>query len=351
MLIPSIPSRPEDRRRAFDLIKNHLESLKHIEVKDYVYNDIPSLVALPKGVRKPEILLCGHVDVISHPDIGAYHSKIEGRRIIGPGAGDMKGALAILLEVFRTVHARSEKVSLGLVVTSDEETGGQYGIGHLIAKQGLRCKKAMIPDGGSLTELTTEEKGILHAKISVRGKEAHGARPWLGDNPIERLMTRLNQLRLAFEELRGVDEHWYPTCAITMMGTENQQINRIPSDAYAVLDIRFPAPFTLKEMTRKIQEILGQDIFFETIIAAEPTKFPLDEDFERVTREVTGQTPKTVRDDGGSDARFFSEHGIPVIISRPLVGNLHATDEWVDIDSMNQLYRIYERYLIEKLTS
>ena len=349
MLIPSIPSRPEDRQRAFELIKNHLESLEHIEVKEYVDQDIPSLVACPKGIKKPDILLCGHVDVIAHPDIDVYRSKIEDRRIIGPGSGDMKGALSVLLEVFRAIHSASEKASLGIMITSDEEQGGESGVGYLVQKQGVRAKQVMIPDGGSMNEITTEEKGIIHATIRVQGKEAHGARPWLGDNPIERLMTRLNQLRLAFDELREDDHHWFPTCSITLIGTENQQINRIPTDAYAVLDIRFPAPYSVKQMQKKITEILGEDVSFEIIISANPTKLQLDEDFAHVTEEVTGKIVSTVRDDGGSDARFFSEHGIPVVISRPFVGNLHAVDEWIDIDSMVQFYRIYEKYLTEKL--
>ena len=52
---------------------------------------------------------------------------------------------------------------------------------------------------------------------------------------------------------------------------------------------------------------------------------------------------------GGSDARFISGYGIPVIMSRPLVGNLHAENEWIEIASMDTLYHIYQRYLEKKL--
>ena len=58
ILIPSIHARPEDQRRAFELIKHHLESIENIEVKEYECNSIPSLVAAPKGCKKPEILMC-----------------------------------------------------------------------------------------------------------------------------------------------------------------------------------------------------------------------------------------------------------------------------------------------------
>ena len=51
---------------------------------------------------------------------------------------------------------------------------------------------------------------------------------------------------------------------------------------------------------------------------------------------------------GGSDARFIAAHNIPCILSRPLVGNLHSIDEWIDIDSMGTFYRIYQQYIKEK---
>ncbi|HEX9444320.1 MAG TPA: M20/M25/M40 family metallo-hydrolase, partial [Candidatus Binatia bacterium] len=67
------------------------------------------------------------------------------------------------------------------------------------------------------------------------------------------------------------------------------------------------------------------------------------------TEEITGSPVKLIREHGGSDARFICRHGIPVIMTRPFVGNLHAENEWIDIASMETLYRIYERYLEKKL--
>jgi succinyl-diaminopimelate desuccinylase len=71
--------------------------------------------------------------------------------------------------------------------------------------------------------------------------------------------------------------------------------------------------------------------------------------FLAATEEITGKPVKLIREHGGSDARFISPYGIPVVMSRPLVGNLHAEDEWIEIASMESLYRIYRRYLKAKL--
>ncbi|MCA9402992.1 MAG: M20/M25/M40 family metallo-hydrolase [Candidatus Omnitrophica bacterium] len=352
MLIPSVPSRPMDRQRAFELIKNHLEVLDHIEIHEYEENGIPSLVARPKGVRKPKILMCGHIDVIEHEDPACYRSSIRDGRIYGPGGGDMKGSVAIILEVFRHMNSVMDKPSLALAITSDEETGGEFGLGYLVNKMGLRAHKAMIPDGGSLSEITVAEKGILHLKVTAQGQSAHSARPWLGMNPVEELMNKLTYLKSSFkvmQENHAAEDKWYPTCAVTRIGTENKQINRVPSEAYAVLDVRFPTPYTTRKIKRHIREMLGDKIAIEPIIGAEPTNLSPDPEYQRVIEEVTGKPTELVRDDGGSDARFLAAQGIPVMISRPRVGNLHAVDEWIDISSMVTFYHIYEKYLARAL--
>ena len=87
----------------------------------------------------------------------------------------------------------------------------------------------------------------------------------------------------------------------------------------------------------------------EVLVSAEPTKVSPDPLFLAATEEITQKPVTLIREHGGSDARFICGYGIPVIMSRPYVGNLHAENEWIDIASMETLYRIYERYLEKKL--
>ena len=113
----------------------------------------------------------------------------------------MKGALAILLELFLKAHREQPGISLGLVITSDEEIGGMHGLRYLIEDCGLRCQLAIIPDGGSLNEITIAEKGILHRRVFCRGEAAHAARPWLVENALHRLIEGLAKLITHFESL------------------------------------------------------------------------------------------------------------------------------------------------------
>jgi succinyl-diaminopimelate desuccinylase len=349
ILIPSDESRPDDIERCFEFIINHLESLDTVVIKKHYHRDITSLVVLPKNIDHPKVLLCGHLDVITHSDSHCYRSHITDGKIIGPGSGDMKGPLAVLLEVFTDLHMKHNNLPLGLAITSDEERGGDAGMRFLFDEIGLRCEVALVPDGGSLNEITVEEKGILHLKIQCTGHSAHAARPWLGNNPLERLVDAVARLRANFDLLKKDEDHWHPTCALTNIKTPNQTINCIPSEAEGTLDIRFPAPYTAKEILNNICNLLGDEVNTHTIMSAEPTRFTPDPLYLSVSEEITGKHTIQKKEDGGSDARFIGRHNIPVIVSRPIVGELHSLDEWIDISSMETFYRIYELYLKRKL--
>ena len=269
----------------------------------------------------------------------------------------MKGAVAIMLELFREMHRRHPGISMGLAITSDEEQGGEHGVRYLVEEVGLRCGIAIIPDGGSLSEITVEEKGILHLRVRSGGRGAHAARPWLGENALSKLMEGVLAVERHFDSLKPEDfdeeggpvDHWFPTCSLTQAGTPNESVNRIPSHAEAVLDVRFPPPHTMAEMRETIAGLLGEGLELEMIVGAEPTHLAPDRLFCDVTEIIGGEPVSLVKASGGSDSRFFREEEMPVNLSRPLVGELHSRREWIEIASMVTYYRICEEYLRRRL--
>ncbi len=346
--ISSTPCRPDDRRQCYAMVRNHLEAMANIEVCEYESGGIPSLVATPVGIPHPEVLLLAHLDVVAHPNDDAYRSRLADGRIVGPGAGDMKGALAILLEAFRHVHGRAPGASVGIAVTADEETGGEHGVRYLFEEVGLRCGVALIPDGGCMNRITVEEKGLIHVRLTCEGHSAHAARPWLGKNAVQIMMDGLSRVRARFGN-PDENDNWHPTCAVTVFHTENRTTNRIPSHAEATLDIRYLLPQTVEEIICDVRRALGDDIEAEIVIQSEPTHLAPDPLYREITEAVTGLPAELVRCDGSSDARYILAHDIPVLMSRPRVGNLHAEDEWIDIESMGQFYRIVVEYLERRL--
>lgn len=67
--------------------------------------------------------------------------------------------------------------------------------------------------------------------------------------------------------------------------------------------------------------------------------------------EVTGEAVEMTQAAGASDGRFFAAQGIPVMLSRPEVGNLHSEDEWINLESMLVYFEICDRYIGEKATN
>lgn len=356
ILIESTDDLPSERRRCFQLIRNHLEEVPGLDIRMTEKNGYESLIALPEGKDVPEILLCGHLDVVKHIEPGSYRSEIRDGKIYGPGAGDMKGQLAIMIELIRHLGRENPGLSVGLAITSDEERGGENGVKFLVEEEQLRCGRAIIPDGGSLTDVTVEEKGIIHLRIRAKGEAAHAARPWLGSNALHDLSLGLIRVQEWFDSFIPGDlhpdrneTHWFPTCALTMLSTPNDSPNRIPAEAGAVLDIRFVPPETSATILEQISSLLGSGFEVEPIVAAEPTHLAPDKEFLEVIGEVTGEEARLVRACGGSDGRFFCAHDIPVLLSRPRVGNLHGRDEWIEVESMLSYFEICRRYILKTI--
>lgn len=351
IVIPSTENRPEERARCFTLLRNHVEALGGITIREFVSEGFASMTVMPQGIETPDVLMVAHLDVIEHPHIGSYTSRVNDGRIYGPGSGDMKGQAAIMLELFCDFQRRHPGLSIGLAYTSDEERGGENGVRYLFEDIGLRCGLAIVPDGGSIHDVTVAEKGILHLKLSTQGRESHAARPWLVPNALTTLMRGIQRLCDHFESLRSTDsgDHWYPTCVPTILHTPNQTINCIPGEASAFIDLRFPPPHTQDSLLTMIRELAGPEITASNIMGAESTHLAPDPLYLQVTEKLTGEPVRLVRASGGSDARFIAQFGTPVILSRPLVGNLHGLDEWIDIESMGLYYRICEQFILRKL--
>jgi len=351
IVIPSTENRPQERARCFTLMRNHVEALGGITIREFESQGFASMTIMPDGIKEPDVLMVAHLDVIEHPHAECYTSRVADGRIYGPGSGDMKGQAAIMLELFCHLQRRHPGLPIGLAYTSDEERGGENGVRYLFEDIGLRCGLALVPDGGSVHDVTVAEKGILHVRLGALGRESHAARPWLAPNALTTLMRGIQRLCDHFESLKSTDsdDHWYPTCVPTILNTPNQTMNCIPGEASAHIDLRFPPPHTQESLLKTIRELAGSEIAVEHVMGAESTHLAPDSLYLQVTQELTGEPVRLVRASGGSDARFIAQFGIPVVLSRPLVGNLHGLDEWIDIESMGLYYRICEAFILRKL--
>jgi len=312
-------------------------------VQRFESNGFPSLVATSRLTKSPRVLLQAHVDVVPAPS-QLFTLKQSKKRLVGRGVYDMKFAAACFMVLAEELTGELADYDFGIMLTSDEEIGGANGVGYLL-DNGYSTEVCVLPDGGDDWQLETMAKGVWIAKVKTNGKAAHGSRPWEGDSAINSLIEALQDIR----ELFGKQDKNSTTLSINQIqgGTA---VNQIADQAEATIDMRFVTHDAYEKMQSSIQKIIGQKgLELETIHQIDPIttdlKNPYVKAFLSHGMAINGQTLKKTMSLGASDANFFAARGIPTIISRPLGGGAHSSEEWIDTKSFVDFYKLIKSYV------
>ena len=305
-----------------------------------------SLVVSSSKDRHSKIMFVGHLDVVEAEEI-QFHPIIEGDKLFGRGALDMKGPDAVMIQLFKDM--KDQKLPISLMLTTDEEVGSKDGVEYLLKEEGFSADFAIIPDGGENFDLIIKGKGVLHLHVTALGASTHGSRPWEGVNALDKLIDFYEELKNDFpKEPCGDPDHWHNTINLGVM-KGGQAANIVPDKAEMDLDIRFVEPWTVSKMHTYVLEKASGNVKVELLsygeVVSTPKDHPMVVKFKEATEEVLRREAKFAVEHGATDGRFFSEKGIPTIITYPVGGNIHAKDEWVSIRSLYQLYDIFKKFL------
>lgn len=241
-------------------VKKELGSLG-LEVKTYSFLEKrPNVVGILKAESaRCSLLLTPHLDTV--PAGGGwkynpYSAKIIKGKIYGRGATDCKGNLSSCLEAIRSLVEDGIKLNYNLIfaATADEEASSKYGIIPLLKRILLRPDFALILDASSF-DIIVAQKGLIHFKINISGKKAHGAYPWLGVNAIEiasRIINDLKRLKFKYKAhklLRG------PTINIgTIVGGD--KVNMVADFCEFSVDLRFLPGMSRDKILKEIKNII-----------------------------------------------------------------------------------------------
>lgn len=343
-------SNQEEFLKAFDYIEDYFKG-EPCEINKYKKEDILSTVLASKSVKKPsktKIILNGHIDVVSGRK-EQFQPKLKNGKLFGRGALDMKGAVAAFLVAFKKYISENKAPSpIAVMIPGDEETGGQCGTRYLLNDIGWESEFAVIGEGRPEFALVTKEKGVVWLKLKTKGEASHSSRPWEGDNALKLLLDDLEILREMLPELES--SSWETSLNIASISTPNNTINKIPSRASALVDIRFTKDFasTPKGMIRKIKQKL-QNSKLEvkergSLFQTSPDN-PYLKQFRKVVADNLGKDPDFSYNPGASDARFFAENNLPAVVCGPTGDGIHADKEWVDLEFLVIYTKIIYQYL------
>ncbi len=335
------PSNPEQISQCGDFIENYLRTLgAKWERTDF--EGVPSIMVLPGGHDAP-VLLMAHMDVVNGPD-ELFEPFVKDDKLYGRGSIDDKYAVAlcmVLLKEFLSElsrHGQSQKdLPFGFLITGDEETGGHKGAKRALEK--IHTDFCIALDGGGLKKIVVKEKGILRIKLISRGKAAHGARPWLGENAIENLIYDFGRMRSSFE--KSVPEHWHRTLNFSLI-KGGEVVNQVPDYAEGIFDIRY----TENDDVEELIDALRRDVRGEIdVLQLEPVFHGGESPYLEMLSEISGSA-EIGFEHGASDARFLAEYGIKgVVWGADGDQSQHSMDEHVHIQSIFDLYRMLSIFL------
>lgn len=340
--IQTTADRPEELQRVIEYVVQYFKDADNLFIKQYESHHKPSVVISTQDTLNPDILLVGHLDVVpGAPEL--FTPRMEGSKMYGRGVCDMKSECAILMRLMKEMSVLNDQPNIALMLTTDEEVGGFHGVNYLLNEIGYRSRVAIVPDGGqSPDDIVLTNKGILLLQLTARGKTGHGSRPWLGENAIDKLLRSYTNIQSLFPEVPTSESTWYHTCNIgSIQG--GAAANQIPDFATAALDIRFTEESSVENMLSKINDVV-EDVEVDVRVSGKPIHTDPDNMFVQMyassVKEMTGIEATFNKHCGSNDGRFFTELGIPIIVSRPISGDQHSPDEWLDTDSLPVFHRV-----------
>ncbi len=315
-----------------------------VVIKSYEVNKKPSLVITFKKTKKPELFLVGHIDVVPADD-EQFKPIIKSGRLYGRGALDNKVSVAIIMVLMKHYSGKKQKPDIGLMITADEEVGSKNGVEYLLKKQKYSASFSLVMDAGERYEIVTHEKGALHLKLSAKGKDAHGSKPWKGDNAIDKLLDFYLNLKKRFPKTTK-GNRWKRTINLGVI-KGGSVANKVPDYAEMWLDMRFISDKEKNNIMGIIKRTKGikSEILTDAKVMNTNKYNRYVRALKRSIEKVTKKKTKFRKEHGATDARFFACKRVPTALIVPIGHNIHAKGEHVEIKSVDKVYDILKDFV------
>lgn len=334
--IPSFTNNLAMSQEVIDLAANYLAEYG-LHIKKITKNGFPSLVATTRKTKHPKLLLQAHVDVVPCGLSQLELVKADGN-LYGRGVFDMKFGAACFLLAVKQLKDQLGDLDFGIMLTTDEESGGENGVGYLTSI-GYSADCVFLPDGGANWQVEIAARGSWSFQATASGKSAHSSRPWLGENAIDKLIDFINQVKSIIPSSQEGD-----STLVTSQISGGEAINQVPDQAMVTFNVRYESDQQVAGFKSQIAQLASRSgIEIEQLMNIQPRQL----DTDSPVLDIWNQTVSEVRNDnsepqyaksfGASDARYFGD--TPVIVVSPAGGGAHSEQEWI---SQDQLYEFHD---------
>jgi succinyl-diaminopimelate desuccinylase len=294
----------------------------------------------------PKIALVGHLDVVRTQHDGP--ARIEGSKLYGAGAADMKSGLALMIELAERLDLATLPVDLTLVFYEREE--GPYAenvLGPMIDNfPALHALELAICLEPSDNRLQLGCMGSLHATISFEGRTAHSARPWEGENAITKAASLLAELAAREPNLVLVDGMEFREVMTPTLANGGRGRNVVPDKFELNLNYRFAPGKTPQQALAEVEAMVGARA---KVLATDLSPAGRPHRQHPLVQRLIGCGVKAVeRKQAWTDVARFDQIGVPAVNFGPgLNAQAHQHNEFTELPLLAEGYEILRRFLTE----
>jgi succinyl-diaminopimelate desuccinylase len=272
--------------------------------------------------------------------------RVEGNKLYGAGAADMKSGLAIMLEVVERVNRTSLPFGLTMIFYEREEGPFEENrLGPILDEyrelHGLDLAVCLEP---SDNEAQLGAMGSLHVTLKLRGQSAHSARPWQGDNALYKVAEVLSRLQERAPKEVEIEGHRFTEVMTPTLIQGGRARNVVPDEVELNLNYRFAPGQTPEEALVSLQDWLGEAVELQPTDLS-PAGRP--HAFNPIVQRLTRCGVSSVRSkQAWTDVARFDSIGVPGVNLGPgTAAQAHQPNEWTELDKLVEGYHIFERFL------
>jgi acetylornithine deacetylase len=312
----------------------------------------PSVVGVARGTGGGRsLMLNAHLDTVGVAGVERpFEARVEGNRLYGRGAYDMKGALAACMMVASEAGRLGLRGDVIVAAVADEEAAS---VGTISVLERFEADAAVVPEFTDL-EVCVAHKGFVWLEVETRGKAAHGSRPEEGVDAIAKMGKVLVELENLDAALRASPSHGLLGSGSlhASIVTGGQELSSYPERCSLGMERRTVPGEDARGAEEEVREILERLAAEDPDFAAEVRITFVRDPFEVATEEAivglvreraaqaSGREPGYTGSAGWMDAALLAAAGIPTVVYGPGGSGAHAAVEWVELDDLEVLRRV-----------
>lgn len=335
-LICDMPSVSGDETALADAVETALRTYAHLQVD----RTADTVVARTRFGLSERVIVAGHIDTV--PIASNLPTRRDGDLLWGRGTVDMKSGVAVALRLAAHVDRPARDVTY-VFYDHEEVEAWRSGLARVVRDN----PEWLSGDFAVLMEPTSAQveggcNGTMRAEVTVRGRAAHSARPWMGSNAIHTAGEVLDRLRSYVPAEVDVDGLAYREGMNAVDIRGGIAGNVIPDTCVVTVNYRF-APSRGEDEAEKLVRELFDGHKVSVIDSAAGARPGLRHPAAATFIDAVGAEPRPKY--GWTDVARFSALGVPAVNYGPGDPNLaHADDERVnvgEIEHCEQRMRIW----------